>query len=104
MLSLLRIWFQFLVRELKSHKSHSTIKGKKKRDSVLELVTRTGLSRDTLSLHHYFHLERLKGWRLQSSEISATCLIVDVGTGLGLTGGRTPTCGLYMLLLDLFTG
>ena len=103
MLSLLRIWFQSLVRELKSHKSHSTVKGKKS-DSVLEPVTRTGLGRDSLSLHHYFHLERLKGWRLQSSEISATGLIEDVGTGLGLTGDRTPTCGLYMLLLDWFTG
>ena len=104
MLSLLRIWFQSLVRELKSHKSHSTVKKKKKSNSVLEPVTRTGLCRDRLSLHHYFQLKRLKGWRLQSSEISATCLIVDVGTGLGLAGDGTPTCGLDMLLLDLFTG
>ena len=77
---------------------------KKKSDSVLEPVMRTGLCRDRLSLHHYFQLERVKGWRLQSSEISATCLIVDVGTGLGLAGDGTPTCGLDMLLLDLFIG
>ena len=105
MLSLLRIWFQSLVKELKSHKSHSTVKKKKKKKvTVLEPVMRTGLCRDRLSLHHYFQLERLKGWRLQSSEISATCLIVDVGTGLGLAGDGTPTCGLDMLLLDLFIG
>lgn len=43
MLSLLRIWFQFLVRELKSHKSHSTVKGKKKVTLFLNLWRGQGL-------------------------------------------------------------
>ena len=60
--------------------------------------------RDSLSLHHCFQLGSLKGWRLQSSEISAMCLIVDVGTDLSLAGGGTLTCGTDVLLLDLFTG